>query len=107
MIERIRISTEKPKPASGHDASGRFAKGNKCARNHGVWGLMHKLRAAVVKSVSLKDVQQIVAKLVERAKGGDPQATRLVFDYAIGKPESLDLLGRLSELEDLVARKIK
>lgn len=99
-MNRIRITT-------GRGADGKFVKGNSCAKSHGAWQSMNRLRKAVVCAVSEEDIQEIVAKLVSLAKGGDYRATRLLFDYTIGRAESLDLLGRLDELEELVGERAR
>jgi hypothetical protein len=45
---------------------------------------MARLRAALFEAVSEDDVREIAEKLVERAKEGDLQATRLLFGYILG-----------------------
>ena len=50
------------------------------------------LREAVFNGISEGDVKEIVQNLVQRAKDGDPQAVRSVFEYVLGgrnAPESI------------------
>jgi hypothetical protein len=47
---------------------------------------MATLRQALFDSVTEADVADIAKGLVDRAKNGDLQATRLLFSYVIGSP---------------------
>lgn len=43
-----------------------------------------RLREAMFDGIKEQDVKDIVASLVQRAKDGDAQATRMVFEYLLG-----------------------
>jgi hypothetical protein len=50
-------------------------------------------------AVSPDDVRAIMAKLIEQAKAGDQQAARIVFDRTLGRPQEIDLIERIEEME--------
>lgn len=50
-----------------------------------VTSLSSQLRAAVYDGISQADVADIVKKQVEKAKSGDSQAIRFLFEFVIGK----------------------
>jgi hypothetical protein len=60
-----------------------------------------RLRAALVKAVTRDDVAAIIAKQVELAKAGDPQAAKLVLDRVMGKVSNSDVIERIEALERL------
>jgi hypothetical protein len=45
-----------------------------------------KMRAAVLDTVTEGEVREILKAIMERAKGGDMQAARMILAYAVGKP---------------------
>lgn len=63
--------------------NGRFQAGNQAAVGHS--SKSQRLRAAMLQAISEDDVQDIVKKLVTMAKGGDIDATKILFGF-IGKP---------------------
>ena len=48
-------------------------------------------------------MKAVVEAMVKEAKAGNVQATKLFLDRCLGPAEALDLLVRLSELEDAVS----
>ncbi len=46
------------------------------------------LARAMRRMVSEEDLRQIVARLVQRARAGDPAAVQLLLEYGIGLPPS-------------------
>lgn len=48
---------------------------------------MQDLREALEKACKPKDFQAIADKLMERAKGGDTVAAKIVLDLLLGEPE--------------------
>ena len=84
------------------DADGRFARGNAGGPGNPHARKVGQLRSAMLRAVSGKDMQAIVAKLVEQAKGGSVPAAREVIDRCIGKPTEADLLERIERLETLI-----
>jgi len=63
----------------------RFAKGNPNARR------MYRARKTVLKAVSSDQLTEIMSALVNKAKGGDVTAARLVLEYVLGKPQAYEL----------------
>jgi hypothetical protein len=80
-----------PPPANGQprpdrDAQGQFAPGNKGGPGNPFARQVAALRSALLKCVSADDIAALVAMLLDRAKGGDVAACKLLFSYALGKP---------------------
>ncbi|HEY3325210.1 MAG TPA: hypothetical protein VGP72_32455 [Planctomycetota bacterium] len=74
-------------PSSGRDPStGRFSPGNRLARGNPFGQRQARLRTALLEAVTEDDLRSIIHSLIEKAKAGDVAATRLLFDYSIGKP---------------------
>jgi hypothetical protein len=67
--------------ANGHDTSGRFNTDIPYARH------VASLRTALAESVTPDDVRAIAARLVENSRNGDNTATKLLFQYVLGKPQ--------------------
>ena len=86
----------------GRDTGGRFAKGNSGGPGNPHARKVGQLRSAMLRAVSSKDMQAIVKKLVDEAKGGDVRAAKEVIDRCIGKPTEADLLERIDRLEALI-----
>ena len=62
-----------------------------------------RLRAALLKSVTPEDVQQVVVALVAKAKGGDVPAARELFQRLLGPAEAVDMMERLESLEAMIS----
>ena len=75
-----------PKPEAQRDQRGRFAAGNRGGPGNPFARQTAALRQALVNAVSEKDIADIAAVLLEKARQGDVAASRLVFAYALGKP---------------------
>src|ERR1700722_8743788 len=71
---------------TGHDARGRFTRGNKGGPGNPFARQTAALRQALTSAVTPQDIADIAAKLLEKAKQGDVPAAKLVFSYALGKP---------------------
>ena len=74
-------SAAKPASANGRDSDGRFGPVNPFAQQ------VAALRAALVESVTPDDIRAIAARLVQDSRAGDNTATKLLFQYVIGKPQ--------------------
>jgi hypothetical protein len=74
-------AASKPASANVHDSDGRFGPVNPFAQQ------VASLRAALVESVTPDDVRAIAARLVADSRSGDNTATKLLFQYVIGKPQ--------------------
>ena len=86
------------------DRGGRFVPGNKAAKGNPNAKLTAKLRSVILRAVTEAEMRAVTKKLVESAKGGDLAATRLLFEYTIGKPLEADLVERLDALEVTLQR---
>ena len=80
------MNTPSPNGSNGRGAGGQFAVGNAGGPGNPHGRRVAQLRAVLLDAVTDDDVQAIVAKLVERAKGGDLRATKAVLDRPPGKP---------------------
>ena len=67
-------------------ASGRFQPGNTAACGHS--SRSQKLRGAILAAISVDDVSEITATLIQQAKAGDQVAAKLLLGY-IGKAPEL------------------
>ena len=71
---------------NGRDAKGRFTVHNKlgCGSPHAKRAQQYK--AALHRELTAADLRAVVRAMIDKAKGGDTAAGRLVLDYAIGRP---------------------
>jgi hypothetical protein len=61
------------------------------------------LRSELLRSVTPKDLREVVAALLAQAKAGDVPATKELLQRLLGPPVELDLLERLDRLEQRLA----
>jgi len=63
-----------------------------------------ELRRALMDAVSEEDVRTLAGALLNKAKGGDVAAARLILPYLVGPPPDLDpeLEARLEALEGMI-----
>jgi hypothetical protein len=86
-------STSNPNPASkettanDRQSNGRFAKGNRGGPGNPFARQVAAFRACLINSVTEDDMKAIVYKLVDRARFGSLQATKLLFSYLLGTPK--------------------
>lgn len=99
VVERVQ------NPPAGHTASGRFAVGNKLGRGSPLAGRAMRLRAALLKTVTPRDIQEIAAAMLREAKAGDISACKELLDRTLGKPGNFELMERLESLERRLAAK--
>ncbi|MBL8860702.1 MAG: hypothetical protein JNK02_01720 [Planctomycetes bacterium] len=88
----------------GRAGNGQFAAGNPGGPGNPYARQVAALRAAMLAAVSPEDLHAVVAKLVDLAKGGNVPAIREVLDRTLGKPIEADLLVRLEDIENRLAR---
>ena len=91
-----------PVPAvyDGQDVvTGRFTAGNQCAKGNATPRKAAVFRARMFRSVSPSDFRDIVQKLVEEAKAGQPWAIKLALQYLVGRSEDVEMHERLLILE--------
>jgi hypothetical protein len=88
------MSETNPTPANhdtdgdGRDACGRFGPGNKFGSGGNPYAAkVAALRMALLAAVTEDDVREIAEVLVAKAKDGDHAATKLLFQYTLGKPQ--------------------
>ena len=84
--DRPATATSDGNPPSGRDANGRFARGNGGGPGNPFARRVAEFRQVFYDCVTAEDLKAIVAKLVEKARAGDPAATKLVLQYLVGKP---------------------
>jgi hypothetical protein len=69
------------------DANGRFTIGNPGGAGNPFARQVAGLRQALINSVTPEDIQAVAKALIQRAAEGNVQAAKLLFSYAIGKPQ--------------------
>jgi hypothetical protein len=88
--------------------NGRFLKGHAGGPGNPHAQRVHRLRSALLNTVTPADIEEIIRKLVAMAKEGDIAATKELLDRTLGKPvtaveltgadgEPLLQIGRLQE----------
>ena len=74
-------------PINGKDpATGRFVKGWRGGPGNPHGAETAKLRSALLKAITDRDVQAIIRKMIAKAKAGNVEAARLVLERVFGKP---------------------
>jgi len=84
---------------NGRDNNGRFTPGNPGGPGNPHAGSVSKLRAAILRAVDEGDIEAIIKKLVQQARGGDLPAVKELLDRCVGNPGSGDLIERIEALE--------
>jgi hypothetical protein len=84
------------------DAQGRFLPGNKGGPGNPFAKRVSLLRKALLKAITEEDFIEVVGALVEKAKGGDVAAAKILFDRTLGPPIAADLLERIEQLEQQI-----
>src|SRR5439155_11128422 len=75
-------------PLNGHDANGRFARGNPGGPGNPYARRVAKLRQVILNRLTEEDLLAISEALLAKAKEGSVGAAKLLLAYAIGKPAS-------------------
>lgn len=70
---------------NGRDARGRFATGNPGGPGNPYGKRCAELRAAVLEAVGPEDLREVVARILDSAKGGDLAAAKLLLERTLGK----------------------
>lgn len=96
------VNPPSPNGSNGRGNRGRFALGNKGGPGNPYASAVGKLRAALLRAVSEKDLAAVARALVDKAKAGDLAAIRELLDRILGRPIEADLLERLEALERAV-----
>jgi hypothetical protein len=90
-------------PVATRDESGRFLPGNPGGAGNPFALQAARLRSALYDAVTPNDLAAVIQVLVAKAKEGSVPAARELLDRLLGKPEAIDLLERLGQLEELLA----
>ncbi len=90
------------KGSNGRDEHGRFLPGHPGGPGNPHAKQTGKLRSAMLKAVTEKDMRDVVMKLVELAKSGNVPAAKEVLDRCLGRPVEVDLIERLDQVEELL-----
>jgi hypothetical protein len=72
---------------TAREPGGQFAKGNKGGPGNPFARQVAALRKAILDNLTVEDIGAIVNKLKDMAIAGDLAAAKLLFAYAIGKPQ--------------------
>ncbi len=87
----------------GRDCQGRFAAGNPGGPGNPFAAQAARLRSALFQAVTPEDLAAVIRALVGKAKEGNVAAARELLDRLLGKPEAIDLLDRLAQLERILS----
>jgi hypothetical protein len=82
-----------------HAAGGRFGPGNRCGRGNPHARRVGRLRSELLRAVEPRDLRDVVAALLSRAKAGEIAAIKELLQRLLGPPVELDLLQRIEDLE--------
>lgn len=96
-----------PSPNRGNgspdrDARGRFRKGNPGGPGNPMAKKVGRLRAELIRSVTLAEVRKIAKGLIQAAIDGDVSAAKLLFDRLFGPPVQADYEERIDILESFI-----
>ena len=84
------------------DERGRFLPGNEGGPGNPYIKRVAALRKALLEAVTPEDIVQVVAALIEKAKKGDVNAAKILFDRTFGPPTPADITARVEELEQIL-----
>jgi hypothetical protein len=80
------LRDEQAAAENGRDARGRFVPNNPGGPGNPFARRVAELRKVLLNAVSAEDLQIVAEQLVVKAKMGDLAATKLLFQYVLGKP---------------------
>jgi hypothetical protein len=75
-----------PNGDNGRDSKGRFTRGNRGGPGNPFARKVADLRNSLLAEVTVEDIQKLVRMLLEKARGGDVSAAKLLLAYTIGRP---------------------
>jgi hypothetical protein len=101
------MNAPSPNGGNGRNNRGQFAPGNGGGPGNPYAAAVGRLRSALLKAVTAKDIEAVAKALIEKAKSGDVPAIRELLDRILGRPVEADLLERLEALEKLVPDQIE
>src|SRR5258708_31741394 len=81
------LQAEQPSAGdSGRDARGRFTAGNSGGPGNPFARRVAELRKILLETVTDEELRIVAGQLMVKAKMGDLAATKLLFQYVLGKP---------------------
>src|SRR5438067_6619721 len=86
-------------PTNGHEANGRFARGNPGGPGNPFARQVAALRKVILDRLTEQDLLAITEALLAKAKEGSVSAAKLLLAYALGKPSSAPDADRLDGQE--------
>jgi len=89
MNDTQSTTNQTAKNAPGRDQTGRFAKGNRGGPGNPFARKVAELRRMLVNSVTPEDIGKVARVLVEQAMDGDVASAKLLFQYTLGKPDTV------------------
>jgi hypothetical protein len=77
---------DQPVEKPGRDSSGRFTAGNTGGPGNPHARRVSEFRAVLFKAVTDEDLKEIAATLLDQAKAGNLDATKILLDRLLGRP---------------------
>ena len=85
------------------DAHGRFVSGHSISSPGNPHSAqIQRLRSALINAVTEADMRDVIQAILDKAKSGDVQAARVLLNRCLGPSQALDILERISMLEQAV-----
>src|SRR5262245_19849798 len=78
--------TEPTAPTEGRDNHGRFAKGNRGGPGNPHARQVAALRRRLLERLTTEELDAIIDALLRLSRAGDVAASKLLFQYGLGKP---------------------
>jgi hypothetical protein len=93
------------RPPAGRDReTGRFTLGNHLGRGSPLAGKAAKLRAELFATTTRQRMRNLVDALLTKAEAGDTAAAKLILQYTLGEPQSIDLIETVAKLEAVILK---
>ena len=87
--------------------SGRFLQGNRLGRGNPLARRAATLRAELFHTTTRQRMQNLVDALLTKAERGDVAAAKLVLQYTLGEPQSIDLIETVAKLEAVILKGVR
>lgn len=91
----------------GRNPDGTFGQGNHFGVGSPLAGKVARLRAELFACCTPEEMREGVKALLAKFRRGDVAAAKLVLQYTLGQPESLDLLAVVARMEQVVFRGVE
>jgi hypothetical protein len=86
--------------------TGRFVQGNRAGRGNPLARRANQLRVALYRECSADDLAAVIRRLIDKAKGGDVAASKVLLERLLGPPIALDVATRIERLEVLLQERL-